>query len=84
MHDVLQRYVGQWIAMNWDKPQQFGPVFQLDVTPTRISVSVESQETVFHYAMAYVLSVAEGRFQVGRIGEKFTVPLLVQVAAWKP
>jgi hypothetical protein len=84
MHDVLQRYVGQWIALNWDKPQQFGAVLLLDVTPGRITVSLGTKETVFHYAMLYVFSVAEGQFQVGRLGAKVTVPLLVQVAAWKP
>jgi hypothetical protein len=84
MHDVLQRYVGAWIGLNWDKPQQFGLVYLLDVTPSRLTVSLESEGTVYHYAMSFVLSVAEGQFQVGRMGARSTVPILVQLAAWKP
>jgi hypothetical protein len=82
MHDVLQRYVGQLIGMNWDKPQQFKPIYLLDVTPTRLSVSVGEKHPVFHYGIPFVLSIAEGSFRVGRIGSRVNVPVLVQIGGW--
>ena len=84
MHDVLQAYVGQDVGVNWEKPQRYDAMRLLEVTPTRFTVSVGPDEPVFHYALPFVLSVAEGRFKVGRAGAKVSVPLLIQLSAWRP
>lgn len=82
MQDVLERYVGQTIGMNWDKPQQFRPIRLLEVTPTHLTVSVGPKQPVFHYGLPFILSLAEGTFRVGTRGSKVEVPLLVQIGGW--
>jgi hypothetical protein len=82
MQDVLERYVGQVIGMNSDKPQQFRPVRLMEVTPTRLTVTVGPKAPVFHYGLPLILSLAEGNFRVGARGSKVDVPLLVQIAGW--
>ena len=84
MHDVLQAYVGQDVGVNWEKPPRYDAMRLLEVTPTRFTVSVGPDEPVFHYALPFVLSVAEGRFKVGRAGAKGSVRLLIQLSAWRP
>lgn len=84
MHTVLQRYVGQDIGLNWEKPQRFERMRLLDATPTRFTVSAGRDEPVLHYGTAFILSIAEGRFEVGGLGEKTHVPVLVQLSAWRP
>ena len=84
MYEVLQRYVGQEIALNWNKPQRYDPIRLLEVTPTRFSVAAGPEGPVFHYSLPFILSIAEGRFTVGRMGSKVTVPVLVQISAWRP
>ncbi|MFN8619137.1 MAG: hypothetical protein U0869_00140 [Chloroflexota bacterium] len=79
--EVLRRYVGQRIGMNWDKAHEFKPIYLLDVSPGVVTVSVGPGQPIFHYATAFILSAAEGEFPLGRTG-KTTVPLLVQLSAW--
>lgn len=82
MQDVLERYVGQVIGMNWEKPQQFRPIRLVEVTAARMTVTVGPKAPVFHYGLPLVLSLAEGGFRVGARGSKVDVRLLVQIAGW--
>lgn len=84
MHDVLRAYVGQDIGLNWEKPDRYEPMRLLEVAGDRFTVSAGPDEPVFHYAIPFVLSIAEGRFRVGKGSAKVTVPLLIQLSAWRP